>query len=176
MEASTVCLIQLTSSGCRIAVIQNAEIIDSSLLALGTSFMQIGSDRKLLALSEAGETFLDGVAKLSLLRTGQAVDETLLRLIADLFAEVLMHTVSTSQPPQLVQRLLESDALRLDYQIEKYLLSGISSELSGAGSSMNRQLCFKSYLAKSVIEALEYRSFKYTVVSMDGSFQSTNEL
>ena len=120
----TICNIDIGGGTCNYAVFQSGELIDSACLGIAGRFLQFDRNGKLIRVTESGETFLDGVAKLSLLPLESQPDLDLLELLAALLSEVVLHVVNTKKAPQIVQRLMQTDSLRLDYQIDELWFSG----------------------------------------------------
>lgn len=153
-----VCNLDLSDSAARVSVFENAELIDYAVLGLGTNCLQFSAQGELACISESGENFLDGVAKLHLLELGSKPDPELIKLISSLIAETLAHLLCSKRLPQIASRMLESEPLRRDYSIDRYWISGLigeSSDLEFARSDLS------GYLMTELPRALAERSLDF---------------
>ncbi len=119
-----ICNIDIGGGTSNYAVFQQGNLIDSCCLGIGARCIQFDEQGRVKSYTESGETFLDGVAKLSLLPIGSSPSKDLLELISSLIAQIISSVARTSSPPQIVQRLMQTDALKHDYKIDEFWFSG----------------------------------------------------
>src|SRR5262249_46580325 len=108
----TICNVDIGGGTTNIAIHMNGELLDTACVGIGGRFMRVSPDREVLAISDSGELFLDGVAKV--VRKGDRLTEENLEQFGELLAEAILRCVLPGRPPQLSQRLLTTDPLRND--------------------------------------------------------------
>ncbi len=123
-QNKVICNIDIGGGTCNYAVFRHGELIDSACLGIGARFIQFDKEGSIRQFTDSGETFLDGVAKLSLLPRGSVPEEELIELVSSLLARIIITAASSSSPPQIVQRLMQTESLRQDYQIDEFWFSG----------------------------------------------------
>ncbi|MBX9686489.1 MAG: ethanolamine ammonia-lyase reactivating factor EutA [Candidatus Obscuribacterales bacterium] len=163
-KQKTICNIDIGGGTSNFSVFSDGKLIDSACLSIGGRCIQFDEENKLCALSESGETFLDGVAKLNLFRQGEIISEDQLELVSALLAEIILHTASSSSPPQIVQRLLQSEALSQNYKIDEYRFSG------GVATCMREKFDnpylfgdLGIFLAEAMLAALKEKEINYSL-------------
>ena len=124
---STICNIDIGGGTTNYAVFSNGEVIDTACIAIGGRCMQFSGNGQLLALTDSGELFLDAVAKNIPIGSLPQIDQ--LRHLGNLIAESLVQFLLAPKLPQVSQRLLSTERLRRDYQIDEYWFSGGVAEL-----------------------------------------------
>lgn len=162
----TICNIDIGGGTCNYAVFRDGEMIDSTCLGIAGRFVQFDKFGQITRFTESGETFLDGVAKLSLLPVGSKPDIELIELLAALLSEVILHVVTPRTPPQIVQRLLQTEPLRHDYQIDELWFSGGVAECMRAPAEHEDPFLFGDMgilLSQMLEPALADRSFPYKI-------------
>ena len=114
-----------------------------------------------------------------------AGDPELLDLVAALLSEIILYVARTPTPPPVVQRLLQSDALRHNYEIDEYWISGgvaecmrnaetgRSHETAGCGESAGNAASalwqfgdFGVLLAHGLRAALAERNLNYKIADV----------
>lgn len=123
-SGKTICNIDIGGGTSNYAVFENGKLVDSACLGIGGRCIRFAVDGQIMRFTESGETFLDAVAKLQYLPLGSCPDPELLDLISSLLAEIIAHAACSASPPQVVQRLLQTQPLRHDYVIDEYWFSG----------------------------------------------------
>lgn len=121
-DRTTLCHVDLGADAVRATVFMDGAVVDRSCLGIGSEFMTLSDANVLLALSDSGETFLDGVAKAAPI--GGKLEADKLELFCMLLGEVIAHFLKDKRPPQLTQRLLNTEKLRQEYAITHYTFSG----------------------------------------------------
>lgn len=121
-EMTTLCHVDVGADAVRASVFSDGEVVDHASLGIGSEFMTLSNTDELLALSDSGETFLDGVAKSAPI--GKKLETDKLELFCMLLGEVIAHFLCDKRPPQLTQRLLNTEKLRQEYAITHYSFSG----------------------------------------------------
>lgn len=119
---STVCHVDVGAHSISAQVFRDGRLIDAASLEIGASFMLLSADGTLLSLSEAGETFLDGVAKKAVI--GERLEPEKIELLSMLLGEVVAHFLNDKRPPQLPQRLLATEKLKQEFPVSQFLFSG----------------------------------------------------
>lgn len=160
----TVCNIDIGGGTTNFAVFSNGECIDITCLGLGARFIQFDDALKVSALTDSAEDFLDGVAKLNLITMGKELPFDTAQLLASLLSEVIMHTCTRKKAPQIVQRLLLTDAMKNDHCIDEFWFSGGVAECM----NMPNEPPFKFndmgiLLARALLLAAQERNLSYKV-------------
>lgn len=145
-----------------IAVYAAGELMDTACLGIGGRFMRLDADRTVLAISESGEIFLDGVARA--IRTGDRPTETQLDQLGSLLAEVILRCLLSGRPPQIARRLLITEPLNTHPAVDEYWFSGGVAELMKDPPA--NPLSFGdmgAYLAAGLVESLSERGIRYHI-------------
>lgn len=159
----TICNIDIGGGTSNLAVFRSGRLLDSSCLSIGGRCIQFDKNGKIVGFTESAETFLDGVAKLKLLPIGSVPDKELVELVASLLAEVILHAAFSPVPPQIVQRLLNTEPLKHDYAIDEYWFSG------GVAECMQKNFVefqfgdLGTQLAEALHAALRQKGVKYKI-------------
>lgn len=163
-QGKTICNIDIGGGTSNYAVFRDGNLIDSACLGIGGRCIRFDGGGRILKFTESGETFLDAVAKFHLLSRASKPDRELLLLIASLLSEIIAHAAASATPPQVVQRLMQTDPLRHDYSIDEYWFSG------GVAECMKREdIAELAYgdmgvmLARALPEAFAERGLKFHV-------------
>jgi ethanolamine utilization protein EutA (predicted chaperonin) len=143
-----ICNIVLGEWTTLIEVCRDGVVIDSAVVGLGGSTLQINNDNLVENISETGETFLDAVAKK--IKAGDRIDSEMTELLANLMAETVVNAVARKKPPQISMRLLESEPLAEFYDARGFILSRTGPESRMAG-----------LLFESLKESLQDRSLRW---------------
>ena len=106
-----------------VAICINGEVVDTACLDLGYECVQLDAALGVIQISDGGETFLDAVAKR--IRVGDKVQPEMIELIGELIAETIINLVARKRPPQVSQRLLNTEPLSAHYQVQKCIISGL---------------------------------------------------
>ena len=163
-NSKTICNIDIGGGTTNFSVFRNGNCVDTACLGIGGRFIQLDESFIVSALTDSAEDFLDGVAKLKLVKVGAKLEFETAQLFCNLLSEVILHTCTRKRAPQIVQRLLQTDALKLDYSIDEYWFSG------GIAECMLRphknQVPFGdmgNLLAQCLLQALEERELNYKI-------------
>lgn len=168
-QRKTICNIDIGGGTCNYAVFKNGVFIDSACLGIGGRCIQFDENGQINRFTESGETFLDGVAKLRMLPLGTSPAGDLLELIASLISELVLHVATRAVPPQIVQRLMHTDALRLDYEIDEFWISGgvadcmRDSSSSESGSAAHKYGDMGWLIARALPAAFAERNLKFRI-------------
>lgn len=166
-QGKTICNIDIGGGTCNYAVFQNGEFIDSACLGIGGRCIQFDEVGRVFCFTESGETFLDGVAKLHLLPVGVVPSSDLLELIAELISELILHAATQKVAPQIVQRLMQTEALRLNYTVDEFWISGGVAEClrveSAEPQPVDRFADMGVFLANALPGAFQERKLKFRV-------------
>lgn len=167
-NSKTICNIDIGGGTTNFSIFKNGSCIDYTCLGIGGRFIQLDSDYLVRSLTDSAEDFLDGVAKLKLIRTGQQLEKDTAQLFCNLLSEVILHTCTRKKAPQIVQRLLQTDPLRIDYQIDEYWFSGGVAECMSTPQPTDIPYGdMGNLLARSMLKALDERELVYRI-SPDG--------
>lgn len=121
-NASVICHVDVGASAVRATVFKSGHLVDYAWLEIGSGFISLAGTGVLSAISESGETFLDGVAKQATI--GEKLEEEKLELFCMLLGEIIAHFLCDRRPPQLTQRLLASEKLKQEFPVDEYVFSG----------------------------------------------------
>ncbi len=158
----TICNVDIGGGTTNIAIHSNGELLDTACIGIGGRFMRVSADRVVLAISDSGELFLDGVAKV--VRTGDRLPDEKLAQFGELLAEAILRCVLPGRPPQLSQRLLTTEPIRSDLAVDEYWFSGGVAELMK--SPPVDLLAFGdmgAHLANGLIESLTDKGVSYQI-------------
>lgn len=144
------------------AVFRNGEVIDTSCLRLGGRCIKLDSSGTVVAMSDAGYDFVDGVAKK--LKPGDVPGEEFLELIGFLIAETIVRFFLPGKPPQISQRFVTTELLRKDYEVDEYWISGGVAQLMNHGAASPLEFGdIGDYLARGLNESLAERKVKFHI-------------
>lgn len=167
-NSKTICNIDIGGGTTNFSVFKNGACIDYSCLGIGGRFVQLDSDYMVKSLTDSAEDFLDGVAKLKLIKVGKQLEKDAAQLFCNLLSEVILHACTRKKAPQIVQRLLQTNPLRNDYQIDEYWFSGGVSECMSSPQQTDIPYGdMGNLLARSLLKALDERELVYRI-SPDG--------
>ncbi|HEY9789847.1 MAG TPA: ethanolamine ammonia-lyase reactivating factor EutA [Candidatus Obscuribacterales bacterium] len=124
-QKRTICSINVGKLLTHVAICVNGQVVDTACLDLGYDCLQLDADLIVTEISEGGETFLDAVAKR--IRVGDRVEPAMIELIGELIAETIINLVVRKKPPQVSQRLLNTEPLSAHYQVQRCIISGLPS-------------------------------------------------
>lgn len=127
----SICNIVLSEWTTLIEVVRDGTAIDSAVVGLGGSTLQIDDRDVVVAISETGETFLDAVAKK--IKVGDVLDSQMPLVLANLMAETVVNVVARKRPPQISMRLLDSEPLAEFYDARGFVLARDCNESRMAG-------------------------------------------
>jgi ethanolamine utilization protein EutA (predicted chaperonin) len=144
----TICNIVLGEWTTLIEICRDGMVVDSAVVGLGGSSLQINNDNVVLAISENGETFLDAVAKK--IKAGDQIESQMTELLANLMAETVVNAVARKRPPQISMRLLDSEPLSQFYGASGFILSQTGPETR-----------MSSLFFQSLKESLQDRSLRW---------------
>lgn len=163
-NSKTICNIDIGGGTTNFSVFKNGTCVDYTCLGLGGRFIQLDSEYFVKALTDSAEDFLDGVAKLKLIKIGKQLEKETAQLFCNLLSEVILHTCTRKKAPQIVQRLLQTDPLKLDYQIDEYWFSGGVAECMAAPQQADIPYGdMGNLLARSLLKALDERDLLYRI-------------
>lgn len=123
---SGTCAIVVSDYTIRVAVSQNGHVVDTAVFEIGARTFELDSERKLIAITDPGETFLNALAKD--ISVGDTVEEDTPELLGNLIAETVVNLLVRRLPPQISMRMLEGEPLCRLYPIERFLLCSIACE------------------------------------------------
>lgn len=158
-EQSTICNVDIGGGTTNLAVIQNGVVIDTACIGIGGRCLQLSGDRKLLKMTDAGETFLDAVNRTVPL--GDYIDENELCHLGNLLAECIVQYLVSPIAPQVTQRLLTTDPLSFDYSIDRFCFSGGVASLMRESQGNLPFGDMGAYLAEGLVESLRERKVSY---------------
>jgi hypothetical protein len=155
----TICSINVGSLLTHVAICQGGQVVDTACLDLGCDCLLLNERLTVTQISEGGETFLDAVAKR--IRVGDTLTTDTIELLGQLVAETIVNLVCRKKPPQVSQRLLNTDSelLRSHYSLQKCVLSG---RLETGGSGGCRGL--RPALTAGLMGALRDRNIEFQLV------------
>jgi hypothetical protein len=153
----TVCNITMRDTITDVAVCHGGEVIDTASLSIGPKCMRFTPELVITEVTENGETFLDAVAKK--IKAADLVDESMVNLISALLGEAVANLICRKKAPQVTQRLLSSDPLKHDYEIDKIFLAGTIVEYINNKAGEPRLIGhLGGYLADNVVASFAERN------------------
>jgi ethanolamine utilization protein EutA (predicted chaperonin) len=154
----TICSINVGSLLTHMDICRDGEVIDSACFDLGYDCLQIDSALTVTQISDGGETFLDAVAKR--IRVGDKIEPEMIQLLGELIAETIINLVARKKPPQVSQRLLNSEPLAAHYQLQKCIVSGFPNGDHQAAINL------RVTLSEGLAGALRDRNIDFEMVHM----------
>lgn len=168
---ATVCGITMADTSTDVVVCHAGEIIDTAAMGIGPLCIKFTQALEITEISDSGETFLDAVAKK--IKAADLVEETMVTLISALIGEALANLICRKKAPQVTQRLLNSDPLKHDYQIDEIVLSGRILEFAHKPELDARSIGhLGKYLADNILASFHERQRDVQLVEA-ASLQTT---
>lgn len=123
-SATSVCNIVLTNDTIRLAICRKGLVVDTAAFALGSRTFEIAEDNVITAISESGETFLNGVAKN--IAVGDVLDPSMPGLLSNLIGETVVNLPVRKRPPQISMRLLCTEPFGHHFGTMSYVLCNLA--------------------------------------------------
>lgn len=163
-NSKTVCNIDIGGGTTNFSVFENGNCIECASLGIGGRFIQLDESFLVKSLTDSAEDFLDGVAKLKLVSVNKVLERETAQLFCNLLSEVILHACTRKKTPQIVQRLLQTEPLKLNYEIDEFWFSGGVAECMSAPKKEDIPFGdMGNLLARALLLALAEREMNYRI-------------
>ncbi|MBX9568818.1 MAG: ethanolamine ammonia-lyase reactivating factor EutA [Candidatus Obscuribacterales bacterium] len=163
-NSKTICNIDIGGGTTNFSVFKNGRCIDQACLGIGGRFIQLDENFLVKSMTDSAEDFLDGVAKLKLVKVGRTLEKETAQLFCNLLSEVIMHACTRKKTPQIVQRLMQTDALKIEYEVDEYWFSGgVADCMMEPREADIPYGDMGNLLARALLQALAERELRYKI-------------